>query len=693
MNRNLFIATLTFLGTIISYIPVCAQAPVSIHERQNREFNKIKVTEQQWDSINHYQPSYKPKSALQCQLKKVVFGWHPYWSGTYYNEYDFTLLSDVAYFSYEVDPATGSYTDIHYWKTTPMIDLAKAAGTRVSLAVTLFSGHSTFFNNAASRQTLIDSLVSLVKFRGANGVNIDFEAVPSSQHDNLTQFMKDLGTRFHTEIPGSIVSIALPSVDWGKTFDVQAMAPYVDLFIIMGYDYYYPGSSKAGPVSPKNNGQLWTPYDVTRSVRYYLQTGVPASKLCLGVPYYGYDWPTTDDLLNSNTTGKGTAKLYKDALANASEKGRLWDRNASVPYYIYYDGISWRQCWYDDETSLGYKYDMVNMYDIAGIGIWALGYDRTTQGLWNLLREKFSSCGNTSCSGYFTDMGGPEGSYFANDNYSFTISLRDTNSISAVFQNFNLAANDTLYIYDGKNTQSPVMGIYTKTQNPGVINSKTGDITFKFTSKSQISSGWEAFWSCGEILPSGALNLPDDSIAENSPPGTFIGRFQINDTVVANCHSSKCINYSLYGNDNSDNTYFKISGDSLFSAIIFNYEKQNNFQITVAGIDWKNRSIFNTFQIKILDRLDNSITDYSDITGIKIFPIPSTGMVHLEIPPKLNVSLIEIFDIRGLKVKGIDKGKRQFDSSLDLSCLSNGMYLLRMHTCQGIVTQKIIIHK
>lgn len=129
------------------------------------------------------------------------------------------------------------------------------------------------------KKRLIDSLISLVKLRAANGVNIDFRAVPSSQKTQLTNFLKELGKRFHNEIPGSQISIALPAVDWGNTFDVNSMLGYVDLFIIMGYDYHWSSSAQSGPVSPKNNGIMWSAYDVTRSINYYLNKGVPKKSL------------------------------------------------------------------------------------------------------------------------------------------------------------------------------------------------------------------------------------------------------------------------------------------------------------------------------------------------------------------------------------------------------------------------------
>lgn len=293
--------------------PVYAQqnSPIPTHQLHSEQFGSYKGidSEEGWDqhqrmladsllkeagvvsqSQRKHLSSTRHMENNECNLNKVVFGWNPYWMGTAYETFDFSLLSDVSYFSYEVNPETGNYNTVHSWKTTNLIPLAQAAGTRVNLCVTLFANHALFFNNPTAKQTLIDSLLALVAMRNADGVNIDFEAIPGSQRDNLTTFMRELGERFHAERPGSHISINLPAVDWSKTFDVAAMLPYVDLFIVMGYDYHWRSAPNTGPVAPKNNGKLWSAIDVTRSVNYYLKEGIPPAQLCLALPWYGYDW-------------------------------------------------------------------------------------------------------------------------------------------------------------------------------------------------------------------------------------------------------------------------------------------------------------------------------------------------------------------------------------------------------------------
>jgi hypothetical protein len=139
---------------------------------------------------------------------------------------------------------------------------------------------------------------------------------------------------------------------------------------------------------------VWTPYNVTSSVNNYLGIGASPSKLLLGVPYYGYQWPTQTGNLNSPATGTGTAYTYSTMKTNSAAHGRLWDLNSLTPWYKY-QNPAWYQGWYDDSVSLGLKYDLVNTKNLAGIGIWALSYDGSNTELWNTISAKFGVQGIT----------------------------------------------------------------------------------------------------------------------------------------------------------------------------------------------------------------------------------------------------------------------------------------------------------
>jgi len=477
-------------------------------QRESEAYGSMTVdSERGWDSLNALatmDDAYGPhptRYAMRayddsCRASSIVYGWHPYWQGTSYNNYDFSLLTDVCYFGYSVDPATGSYSDIHSWLTTGLVDKAKSNGRRVHLCATLFSNHEQFFARERSRETFIDSLISLVRARGADGVNIDFEGVPSSERGSFAAFMVQLARRFHDLLPNSQVSIAIPAVDWSNAFDVATMAQEVDLFIIMGYDYHWSGSPTAGPVSPKNSGTRWSPYDVTRSINSYLSRGVPASRLCLGLPYYGYEWETADTTIGAATRGKGTAVVYSTAAAKTALHGRRWEPQSSTPYYAYRSDTTWRECWYDDAISLGAKYDLVRMKGLAGIGIWALGYDGDGEGLWTALADHLSTCARTPCQGSFTDMGGPAGNYYSRDAFTMTIAPVGARQVRLSFTSFSIA-DDSLWIYDGSTTNDRVLGVWSGQDSPGIVTAASGAMTIRFQSNdSTVSWGWTSEWIC-----------------------------------------------------------------------------------------------------------------------------------------------------------------------------------------------------
>lgn len=484
------------LLTVTQYIT----AQKSILQEENKKYKSYTFkSEKEWDAFNNFSPQKNKKiyGYKNTDLTKIVFGWNPYWMGMAYKDLDYSLLTDVSYFSYEVDPNTGLPSDLHYWKTTNLVDSAHANNCKVSLTVTLFSGHAAFFANGNSQQTLIDTVIALINYRNADGVNLDIEAVPSDQSTGLTAFVKNFSTQFHNAFPSGQISIDLPAVNWSDKFDVTNMVNYVDLFLIMGYDYYWSGSEEAGPVAPKNNGEIWPAYDITRSINYYLEKGIPSEKLALAVPYYGRDWSTNSSAVPSSTTGSSSSKTYEAVREEMSNFEHHWDINASVPYITYQDAGKWHQCWFDNEFSLADKYDLVTMKNLAGIGIWALGYDGAYPNLREMLSEKFRAGAAKLGYGVFTDMGGPRGNYYNNDDYYFTIAPVGATEIKLVFDEFSTDANDVLTIYDGDPNSGTILATYSGKPNIGdTITANTGIMSFHFVSdNSSVASGWYARWT------------------------------------------------------------------------------------------------------------------------------------------------------------------------------------------------------
>ena len=501
--------TLLLLQFVITTFIIAQQFPnSSIMQEQSLYYRKLGVkTDEEWDVIMEKKNKTTMSNATErnvCTLTKRVFGWHPYWVGTAYQNYQWNLISDFCYFDYAADPANGQNTNTSFaWTTSTAVTTAINNGVKTHFSVTMFGGHSTFWVSSTAQQTLITNIINLLNARpGSKGVNIDFEGMSGSSKVPFTTFMQNLISQVKAANPNYEVSVCLYAVDWGAVFDMPVLNGIVDLFTIMGYDYYYSGSNTAGPVGPLYNFQTSFNYTLSKSITYYLSQGASKSKLILGLPWYGREWETTTNTIPSSTTGNFTSsRTFSYVRNNASTYSNVfkkWDSLSYTPCYVFQNASNWRQCWIDDVYSLKKRFDVVNQREIAGIGIWALGYDDGYTDYWDAIKDKFSTCSIIPCNDTIFDMGGPNRNYNDKERYQFTIDPDGTNNVSLQFTQFDLETNfDSLWIYDGNTIASPLIGVFTGSVNPGTFTSTFGALTLRFKSDNLTTrAGYKAIYNC-----------------------------------------------------------------------------------------------------------------------------------------------------------------------------------------------------
>jgi len=322
------------------------------------------------------------------ELSHEIIGYLPYWQYSNYPNLDFNLITQLNYFSAELDQY-GNIINNHNWNNLYIVEYAHERNVKINLCATLFGQTqlATLLSNSSYRENAINNLLELVVNKNADGIDIDFELLPPSQRENLVLFMEELSQAFHNEMLDPIITMATPAIDWSNAWDYNALAQICDGLFIMAYNYFYSGSPNAGPVSPLGGYY----YDLEYTVNDYIdKVGGHLDKLILGLPYYGYDWPVEDNLINSETTGTGDAKTYQIAAFLAEEHGNNWNSNSNAQW-LNYEEPDWRQCWYDDSLSLSIKYQFAIDSQLSGIGIWALGYDNGYDELWEALSDKFLS--------------------------------------------------------------------------------------------------------------------------------------------------------------------------------------------------------------------------------------------------------------------------------------------------------------
>jgi len=389
--------------TVLLYTLVCTVVPaqepetipVGIHQAESEYYASIFDSVRSAVKVSPETPAVL-KSRAAGNLTHMVYGWHPYWaSATAYLSYDYEALTHIAYFSYEVDTATGGFTTLRGWDTTSVIDYAHQRGVKVILTVTNFGtlGNTAILADTVKQWNLINTLINQLKARNGDGVNFDFESVPETMKANMVSFCRRAVRGIKAEIPAAEISLATPAVNWSGRADLKSLSEICDYIIMMGYNYYWSGSTIAGPVAPLT-GET---YDVTQSIdEEYLAVGVPPGKLLLGVPWYGYDWPVESSARKAAATEKGTSRTYNSAEQLADTYGKTFDAIVKVPWLSYFSSAKWRQLWYDDSLSLALKYELAKNRGLAGIGIWALSYEAGRDEIWDGIKAAFSTGGSTA---------------------------------------------------------------------------------------------------------------------------------------------------------------------------------------------------------------------------------------------------------------------------------------------------------
>jgi len=156
-------------------------------------------------------------------------------------------------------------------------------------------------------QMVITNTIGAMANRGFDGVNIDFEGTgPSPTYPNIqtgmTNFAAQMSAQVHARWPAAFVTIDTytGSASWsGGLFKIDDLAPVVDAMFIMAYDMSFDNSpGQAGPTAPMTG---WT-FNDTQSISEYL-TKAPASKIILGVPWYGYRFTTNSPVQYAAASG------------------------------------------------------------------------------------------------------------------------------------------------------------------------------------------------------------------------------------------------------------------------------------------------------------------------------------------------------------------------------------------------------
>ncbi|WP_232697721.1 glycosyl hydrolase family 18 protein [Brevibacillus daliensis] len=216
--------------------------------------------------------------------------------------------------------------------------------------------------DSAKKKKVITELVSIANKNQLTGINLDFESVPANDRDAYSRFVGELTDELHKHKKKLIVCTQAkenddPAIFWTYGYDLNAIGKKADYVQVMTYDQHGPWS-ETGPVASIQ----WV-----KDVVAYSKSQVPANKLLMGIPSYGYEWSSAG---NRAVTFKQMPSLLKNAPVKA-----VWNSPAQSPTISYKkDGVS-RTIWYENEHSIRAKRQVAETNKLAGFAVWRLGFE------------------------------------------------------------------------------------------------------------------------------------------------------------------------------------------------------------------------------------------------------------------------------------------------------------------------------
>ena len=364
------------------------------------------------DSLSILGNGRTPTASLETTK---VYTFLPYWNVDD-RDYNTNNVTDISYFGLNVDAKGRIVTnDGNYQRWRNNKDLSKLLANMKkagkNLSFTLICHVDTDLDAVLSCESCWPSLAKDVekelKWAGIRDINVDFEYAGYTTPENAQSYSKLVGylnSYLDTALGKSfvVVSTYADAVEKSERSDVRltdpkTLAQNADALFVMAYDFHGPTSANAGPVSPLEGAYSTTKLNLTTMLKSYLDV-VPASKLILGLPFYGYDW-VVEDTLPMSTRIEGNDYIGYSKVRTYAEVTNLlidkrltpkWDDVAKTPYVNYVDEEtgSLRQIYYDNKESLGYKIALAWKDQLLGVGSWALGYEGGYADLWGAFKPQ-----------------------------------------------------------------------------------------------------------------------------------------------------------------------------------------------------------------------------------------------------------------------------------------------------------------
>lgn len=198
-----------------------------------------------------------------------------------------------------------------------------------------------------------------------DGIVIDFENIPSEYYEAFEIFIENLDASIDTKIYLAVQP---------RTFNYKQLLSHVDYMILMLHDY----EAKSDVIINFNKEYVNQPTAPVDKIIKDLDTIVneltysERAKILLQVNLSVVQWQ--GETLYEVTRYTPSYKTLYQRLLLLDEEHFFFDSESKQPYLLYSDENNlMNTIWYENESSIQAKLDLVKLYELGGISLWQMG--------------------------------------------------------------------------------------------------------------------------------------------------------------------------------------------------------------------------------------------------------------------------------------------------------------------------------
>ena len=296
-------------------------------------------------------------------------------NGYAYPFIDRTLLHTVLPYLSELTPFTYGLDiqgNIYAPEDAPLIKLADQYRVSPVMHISTLRADGYFDNTLSeavmtdvrAQDRFVEQVLQTMREKGYRILDIDFEFVPAAQASVYAQLVARLRTAVNA-MGGEVMVALAPKTSRAQKgllyegHDYRLLGEAADRLLLMTYEWGYTYGPPMA-VAPLNK--------VEEVVRFAVGE-IPAQKLYLGIPAYGYDWSLP---YRQGTAAKSLAPQEAVRLAISADAQILYEEEQQAPYFYYTDKTGEHVVWFEDARSVAAKYALAAQYGLYGVSFWNL---------------------------------------------------------------------------------------------------------------------------------------------------------------------------------------------------------------------------------------------------------------------------------------------------------------------------------